>query len=52
MLGQKVATLVSENQQAGYHQVVWNAGDLSSGIYYAVITSGQFQAINKMILSK
>jgi hypothetical protein len=33
LLGQKVATLISEKQPAGRHQVKWNAGGFSSGIY-------------------
>jgi hypothetical protein len=52
LLGQKVATLISEKQNAGYHQIVWNAKNLPSGIYYAVIKAGEFQFVNKMLLSK
>ncbi len=52
LVGQKIITLISEIQQAGYHQVEWNAGDLASGIYYAVITIGNSQIAQKMILSK
>jgi hypothetical protein len=34
VLGQKVATLVNGNQQAGQHVVHWDASEFSSGIYY------------------
>ncbi len=50
LLGQKVVTLVSEKQKAGYHQVEWNASGFASGIYYYQITAGEFQDVKKMIL--
>ncbi|MCK4560412.1 MAG: T9SS type A sorting domain-containing protein [Calditrichia bacterium] len=34
LLGAKVATLVSENQQAGQHTVEWDASGFASGVYY------------------
>ena len=33
LLGQKVATLVSERQEAGYHQVEWDGSGFASGVY-------------------
>jgi hypothetical protein len=50
VLGQKVATLVSEKQNAGYHQVEWDASRFSSGIYYYKIQAGEFVDVRKMIL--
>jgi flagellar hook assembly protein FlgD len=50
LLGQKVATLVSERKAAGDHQVEWDATGFSSGIYYYQIRAGEFQAVRKMIL--
>jgi flagellar hook assembly protein FlgD len=52
LLGQKVATLVSENQNAGYHQVEWDASGFAGGIYYYRIEAGEFQDVKKMILIK
>ena len=52
ILGQKVATLVNERKQAGYHQVEWDASGLASGIYYYRIEAGEFQDVKKMILIK
>ena len=49
LLGQKVVTLVSERQQAGYHQVEWDASGVASGIYYYRIEAGKFQKVRKMI---
>ena len=52
LVGQKVATLVDERQQAGYHQVEWYASGFASGVYYYKIEAGEFQDIKKMILIK
>jgi len=52
VLGQKVVTLVSEKQKAGFHRVEWDASDLPSGIYYYRINTGNFQDVKKMILLK
>lgn len=50
--GQKVATLVDGMVEAGRQQVIWNAKDLSSGIYFYKITAGNFTKMHKMILLK
>jgi predicted GH43/DUF377 family glycosyl hydrolase len=50
LLGQKVATLVSENKNTGQHQVEWDASGFASGIYYYRIDAGEFQDVKKMIL--
>jgi hypothetical protein len=50
LLGQKVVTLVSEKQKAGYHQVEWDASGFASGIYYYYLKAGEFQDVKKMIL--
>jgi hypothetical protein len=51
-LGEKVATLVNKNQNSGIYQVEWDAGYLSSGIYYFMIRAGEFQSAKKMMLIK
>jgi hypothetical protein len=50
VLGQKVATLVSERTQAGHHQVEWDASGFASGVYYYRIEAGEFIDIKKMVL--
>jgi hypothetical protein len=52
ILGQKVATLVDEYQQAGQKTVNWEAKDLSSGIYFYKLTADDFTATKKMVLAK
>jgi hypothetical protein len=50
ILGQKVKTLVSKNQQAGYYQVEWDASGFASGVYYYQIRAGEFWDLKKMVL--
>jgi hypothetical protein len=50
LIGQKVATLVSERKQAGQYQVVWNANGFSSGIYYYRLEAGGFTKVKKCLL--
>jgi hypothetical protein len=50
-LGQQVATLVSEKQEAGYHQVEWNASGFASGVYYYQLRGEEdFIQTKKMVL--
>ena len=51
-IGQKVATLVNETKTAGTYAVNFNASDLTSGIYFYKISSGNFSETKKMILLK
>jgi len=50
--GQKVTTLVSERQHAGYHQINWDASQLASGIYYYHLRTENYSEMKKMILLK
>jgi len=52
LLGEKIATLVSENQKAGYHQVEWDASNFASGVYYYSLKAGEFRDVKKMVLIK
>jgi len=50
LLGQEVASLVSEKLKAGSYNYSWNAGSLASGVYIYKIQAGAFQEVKKMIL--
>jgi hypothetical protein len=52
MLGQKVATLVSEYHEAGPYTVEWLASDLTSGMYIYRLKAGETVITKKMILMK
>lgn len=52
MQGQKVATLVDESQEAGPRAVEWNASDVTSGMYFYRLQTGDVSQTNRMILLK
>ncbi len=52
LLGQEVATLVNNRQNAGNYQVTFNADKLASGIYFYNLNTAGFNATKKMILLK
>ncbi len=52
ILGGKIETLVDAQQPAGNHQVVWNANDRASGVYFYRIQTGEFTETRKMLLLK
>ncbi len=52
VLGEKVATLVSQNLNAGKYSYDFNASKLSSGIYFYTLESGKNISTKKMMLIK
>ena len=52
LLGRKVETLVQEERSAGYHQVVWDAEDVPSGVYFYRIQAGNCIMSRRMLLLK
>jgi len=52
LLGKEVSTLVNEYKSAGSYNVEFNAGNLSSGIYFYSLTSGNFTQIKKLVFEK
>lgn len=52
LIGQKVATIIEGDFDAGYHKAEFNASELSSGLYLYKITAGEFTQIKKMMIVK
>lgn len=48
--GQKVVTLIAEEQPAGHYAVEWDAQAYSSGMYILTLKAGFFEQSRKMIL--
>lgn len=52
VLGQEVGNLVDENQGAGDHEIIWNASDRATGVFfYRVNVDGQTKT-GRMVLLK
>ena len=51
-LGKEVTTLVNENKNAGNHSVLFNAKNLTSGVYFYKIETGDFSDVKKMMVVK
>jgi hypothetical protein len=52
VIGELIKTLVNQYQEAGIYKVNFDARDLSNGIYFYKIQSGNFVEIKKMLLLK
>jgi hypothetical protein len=50
--GKMIETLVSENLKAGTKEVIFDAANLPSGVYFYSMISGSFKETRKMILVK
>jgi len=51
-LGQKLRVLKNQPMSPGYHEVVFSAEDLSSGIYFYSLEAGGYRALKKMVVLK
>ena len=52
ILGEKVATLLNEDKEAGFFEVKFDGSGLSSGIYIFRLTAGDFVQTKRMNLIK
>ncbi len=50
--GKRVETLVSERLDGGVYNVTWNASSMPSGVYFARMVAGEFNATHKVMLIK
>lgn len=52
VLGREVATLVNDREQAGTHEVKFDASDLSSGVYFYRLQAESFTQTRKLMILK
>jgi serine protease len=52
ILGKEVATLVNRQENMGEHSVIFNAKNLTSGIYFYKLQAGNYIATKKLVLLK
>ncbi|MCX7876829.1 MAG: T9SS type A sorting domain-containing protein [Melioribacteraceae bacterium] len=52
LLGREVAQLVNEEKNAGVHKIIFDAGKLSSGIYFYEMKAGNYSNRKKIIFIK
>jgi len=50
LFGQKVATVVDGQQEAGYKSVSWENSEAASGVYFYKLTAGGFTEVKRMTL--
>lgn len=50
--GREISSLVKESKQAGYYSVDFDGSNLSSGIYYYRLSTGNYKVTKRMMLIK
>lgn len=50
--GRLAATLLNENKKAGAYEVLFNGANFSSGVYFYVMSAGDFSQAKKLVLLK
>jgi len=50
--GQIVEQLVDQKQSAGYYSAIWDASNVTSGLYFYRMQAGDFSKVNKCMLLK
>ena len=52
VLGEEVTHLVNGHENSGYHDTIWSANNVPSGVYFCRMQSGNFLAVRKIVLLK
>jgi hypothetical protein len=52
MTGREIETVLNGQVTAGYHEIRWNANNLSSGVYFYRMQAGKFTETKKMVFQK
>jgi len=50
--GAKIATLLNKCNAAGHYNVIWNAGEMPTGVYYYRLTANGISQSKRMVLLK
>jgi uncharacterized protein (TIGR02145 family) len=51
-IGEKVAVLFNGEEEAGLHNIVWNASKFVSGVYFYELKTEKYRAVKKLSLMK
>jgi hypothetical protein len=51
-IGQRIAVLVDEEKQAGFHQVLFDANNLASGVYFLRLHAGNYISMIRTVLMR
>jgi len=52
VIGRELITLVNEVKEPGYYKIQFNAGNLSSGVYFYRMEAGDFVTVKKFVVMK
>jgi hypothetical protein len=52
LLGQEVATLIDDVQEAGHKSILFKPSNLASGVYFYRLDAGSFTSVKKLLLLK
>jgi len=52
LLGRKIETIATGIQPAGHHQIIWDAGNRPSGVYFYKLQAGDYEETKKMVFMK
>ena len=52
VIGEEIELLINETKPAGTYDIIWNPGNISSGVYLYQLQAGSFIQTKKMILLK
>ena len=50
--GREIERLVNNELSAGVHTIVWDASNVTSGVYFYRLQAGNFNQTKKMVLLK
>ena len=50
--GRQIMALLNDKMKAGYHSVIWNANQHSSGIYFIKMVTNEYVSTQKLMLIK